>query len=56
MQIAMTYLIQSSYEDYYKTPYESFKQILSCKLYYEDKNWMIRVKLISFKIGTILFI
>ena len=52
----MPYLILSFYEDYYKTSFENFNQMLSWKLYYEDKNLMIRVKLMPFKIRTILFI
>ena len=55
-QIAIPCLIQSSYEDYCKTPFEHFKQRLSCKLYYEEKNRMIRVKLLPLKIRTNLII
>ena len=51
-QIAMPCLIQSSYDDYCKTPFKDFKQRLSCKLYSEYRNQMIGVKLMALKFST----
>ena len=48
--------IWSSYEDNCKTPFEHFNQKLSCKLYYEDKNRMIRINQMSLKIGANIII
>ena len=55
-QIARRCLNYYSHEDYCKAPFENFKQRLSRKLYYEDRNWMIRVKQMTLKVRATLFI
>ena len=55
-KIAISCLIHSSYEEYCKIPFEQFKLRFLCKLYYEEKNRLIRVKLLRLKIRTNLII
>ena len=53
----MPCLFKSSYEDYCKTPFQiSIRCCQSVKLYYEDRDWMISVKVMPLKVETVLIV